>query len=133
MWEPERYFPSCAHANRECYDESGRRMFSGPSTGGHNAGATRSAKVTTQERERLMNGKCMPSMVFLASLILSNVCGGANADKVQIDCGDLKEPVSPYVYGQFIEHLGRCIYGGIWAEMLEDRKFYFPVDGKRSG
>jgi len=24
-------------------------------------------------------------------------------------------------------HLGRCIYGGIWAEMLEDRRFYFPV------
>ena len=36
------------------------------------------------------------------------------------------EPISPYIYGQFIEHLGRCIYGGIWAEMLEDRKFYFP-------
>lgn len=34
------------------------------------------------------------------------------------------EPVSPLIYGQFIEHLGRCIYGGIWAEMLEDRKFY---------
>ncbi|MHC4159334.1 MAG: alpha-L-arabinofuranosidase C-terminal domain-containing protein, partial [Planctomycetota bacterium] len=37
------------------------------------------------------------------------------------------EPISKYIYGQFIEHLGRCIYGGIWAEMLEDRKFYFPV------
>lgn len=37
------------------------------------------------------------------------------------------EPISPYIYGQFIEHLGRCIYGGIWAEMLEDRKFYFAV------
>ena len=37
------------------------------------------------------------------------------------------EAISPYIYGQFIEHLGRCIYGGIWAEMLEDRKFYFPV------
>jgi len=24
-------------------------------------------------------------------------------------------------HSQFIEHLGRCIYGGIWAEMLEDR------------
>jgi alpha-L-arabinofuranosidase len=23
--------------------------------------------------------------------------------------------------------MGRCIYGGIWAEMLEDRKFWFPV------
>jgi len=36
-------------------------------------------------------------------------------------------PINPFIYGQFIEHLGRCIYGGIWAEMLEDRKFYFPV------
>jgi alpha-N-arabinofuranosidase len=36
-------------------------------------------------------------------------------------------PISPYIFGQFIEHLGRCIYGGIWAEMLEDRKFFFPV------
>jgi alpha-N-arabinofuranosidase len=23
--------------------------------------------------------------------------------------------------------MGRCIYGGIWAEMLEDRKFHFPI------
>lgn len=36
-------------------------------------------------------------------------------------------PVSPYIYGQFIEHLGRCIYQGIWAEMLEDRKFYYAL------
>ncbi len=38
-----------------------------------------------------------------------------------------REPISPLVYGQFIEHLGRCIYGGLWAEMLEDRKFFFPI------
>ena len=37
------------------------------------------------------------------------------------------DTISKYVYGQFAEHLGRCIYGGIWAEMLEDRKFYYPV------
>jgi len=36
-------------------------------------------------------------------------------------------PIQPFVFGQFIEHMGRCIYGGIWAEMLEDRKFYFPI------
>jgi len=47
--------------------------------------------------------------------------------RVTIDAGDTGEPVSKYIYGQFIEHLGRCIYGGIWAEMLEDRKFYYPV------
>ena len=39
--------------------------------------------------------------------------------------------MSKYIYGQFIEHLGRCIYGGIWAEMLEDRKFFYPVGGRR--
>jgi len=43
-----------------------------------------------------------------------------------------KEPMSPYIYGQFIEHLGRCIYGGIWAEMLEDRKFFYPVASRLS-
>ena len=47
--------------------------------------------------------------------------------RVTIDARDTGEPVSKYIYGQFIEHLGRCIYGGIWAEMLEDRKFYYPV------
>jgi alpha-N-arabinofuranosidase len=47
--------------------------------------------------------------------------------RVSIDAAQKGEPISPYIYGQFIEHLGRCIYGGIWAEMLEDRKFYFPV------
>ncbi|MHC4744707.1 MAG: hypothetical protein ACYS8Z_22560 [Planctomycetota bacterium] len=47
--------------------------------------------------------------------------------EVAIDAADTFEPISEYVYGQFIEHLGRCIYGGIWAEMLEDRKFYYSV------
>ena len=46
---------------------------------------------------------------------------------VKINVNKTKEPISKYIYGQFIEHLGRCIYGGIWAEMLEDRKFYYPV------
>ncbi len=46
---------------------------------------------------------------------------------IVVDAGKTGEPVSKYIYGQFIEHLGRCIYGGIWAEMLQDRKFFDPV------
>jgi alpha-N-arabinofuranosidase len=41
---------------------------------------------------------------------------------------DLSRPgpaISPYLYGQFTEHLGRCIHDGIWAEKLWDRKFLF--------
>ncbi|MBP8128491.1 MAG: alpha-L-arabinofuranosidase [Candidatus Hydrogenedentes bacterium] len=40
--------------------------------------------------------------------------------------------ISKYLYGQFIEHLGRCIYGGIWAEMLEDRKFFYGIGEEES-
>jgi len=47
--------------------------------------------------------------------------------QISLDAAKIGEPISKYVYGQFIEHLGRCIYGGIWAEMLDDRKFYWPV------
>ena len=52
---------------------------------------------------------------------------GAAVAEVTVDAAQPGPPISKYIYGQFTEHLGRCIYGGIWAEMLEDRKFYFPV------
>jgi len=51
---------------------------------------------------------------------------------VRIDAHSPGEPISPLIYSQFIEHLGRCIYGGIWAEMLEDRKFFEPVGQEAS-
>jgi len=50
--------------------------------------------------------------------------------RVRVDAATVGAPISPYIYGQFIEHLGRSIYGGLWAEMLEDRKFYYPVTGE---
>jgi len=49
------------------------------------------------------------------------------APKAVISADKTLTPMSEYIYGQFIEHLGRCIYQGIWAEMLEDRKFFWPV------
>ncbi|HUT29678.1 MAG TPA: alpha-L-arabinofuranosidase C-terminal domain-containing protein [Sedimentisphaerales bacterium] len=70
----------------------------------------------------------------LVVLVSIGICAAAGGDEasvqrsvVTIEAGKIGEPVSPYIYGQFIEHLGRCIYGGIWAEMLEDRKFYYPI------
>ncbi len=47
--------------------------------------------------------------------------------EVILDLSNTGDEINPFIYGQFIEHLGRCVYGGIWAEMLEDRKFYFPI------
>src|SRR6476469_6611432 len=48
-------------------------------------------------------------------------------DKLYIDASKTGAPISKYVYGQFVEHLGRSVYGGLWAEMLEDRKFARPI------
>jgi alpha-N-arabinofuranosidase len=53
--------------------------------------------------------------------------GEVPVPKVVVRADVLGHPMSENIYSQFIEHLGRCIYGGIWAEMLEDRKFYHPV------
>jgi len=50
---------------------------------------------------------------------------------VTIDASKTRAPMPDLIYGQFIEHLGRCIYGGIWAEMIEDRKFYSAVGETR--
>ena len=50
---------------------------------------------------------------------------------VVIQAGNTLEPMPDLIYGQFIEHLGKSIYGGIWAEMLEDRKFYSAIGETR--
>lgn len=44
---------------------------------------------------------------------------------ISIDINKKNDPISVFIYGQFIEHLGKCIYGGIWAEVIDDRKFYY--------
>jgi len=52
--------------------------------------------------------------------------------KVTIDTQQTSAPVSKYLYGQFIEHIGSTMYSSLWAEMLDDRKFYFPVTPKKA-
>jgi alpha-N-arabinofuranosidase len=79
-----------------------------------------------------MSGHRYLSIVLL--LLIAHTARTANATAptadaitVTIDATKVGPKISPFIYGQFIEHLGRCVYGGIWAEMLEDRKFYYPI------
>jgi alpha-N-arabinofuranosidase len=44
-----------------------------------------------------------------------------------IDAGKTYAPISPSIYGMFVEHIHNIINSGMWAEMLDDRKFYHPV------
>ncbi|HEV2484924.1 MAG TPA: alpha-L-arabinofuranosidase C-terminal domain-containing protein [Terracidiphilus sp.] len=56
-----------------------------------------------------------------------NAATKAQELKVSIDTQQTARPVSPYEYGMFIEHIGSLIYHSLWSEMLDDRKFYFPI------
>jgi alpha-N-arabinofuranosidase len=44
-----------------------------------------------------------------------------------INAGKTFAPINPNLYGMFIEHAGGLVYNGMWAEMLDDRKFYYPI------
>jgi len=65
--------------------------------------------------------------ISIVLLIQCNQLDNENVSIVKIDISKKGDPIEKYIYGQFIEHLGRCIYGGIWAEIIEDRKFYYPI------
>jgi len=36
--------------------------------------------------------------------------------EVEVDAGAVIGEIHPHVYGHFVEHLERCVYGGIWSE-----------------
>jgi alpha-N-arabinofuranosidase len=46
---------------------------------------------------------------------------------VTIDARQTATPTSKYEVGMFNEHIGPLIYRSLWSEMLDDRKFYFPI------
>jgi len=46
---------------------------------------------------------------------------------VAIYASKTSAPISKNIYGQFLEHGGDIVNTGVWAELLADRKFYYPV------
>jgi len=68
------------------------------------------------------------SAVLLALLGLSMVSSAQTRTvNVAIDTSKTGAPISKYLYGQFLEHGGDIVNTGVWAELLADRKFYYPV------
>jgi len=51
---------------------------------------------------------------------------------VSIDAARTGPPISPLLYGKFTELLGNMYEKGVWAEMLSDRKFFYPVDSSET-
>lgn len=51
---------------------------------------------------------------------------------VNVNAQQTAEPVSKYEFGMFIEHIGPLIYRSLWSEMLDDRKFSFPISSAQT-
>ena len=71
-------------------------------------------------------------VVWTIALNAQNFSAPAKRISVSIDAGKTAPPISPYIYGQFIEHIGDLINRSLWAEMLDDRKFYNNINSKLS-
>ncbi|HEX6510597.1 MAG TPA: alpha-L-arabinofuranosidase C-terminal domain-containing protein [Chloroflexota bacterium] len=66
------------------------------------------------------------SRMFIGSLLVA-IVARAEPLAVTIDARQTSDPVTQYEYGMFIEPIGGLIARTLWAEMLDDRKFYYPV------
>ena len=68
-------------------------------------------------------------VVLLAGLVLSSFSLALTQPvHATIDATRIRAPISKYIYGQFLEHIGGIVNNNIWAEMLDDRKFYYPIN-----
>src|SRR5579872_534274 len=67
---------------------------------------------------------------FLAILSISptwSAPGSAGSEKpetsIEVESGEVTGEVHPFLFGQFMEHEHKTIQGGLWAELLRNRKF----------
>jgi alpha-L-arabinofuranosidase len=68
--------------------------------------------------------------VGLASALPLRAAAAAAAISAAVDASKTGHPLSDYMYGGFIEHIGNLISYSYWSEVLDDRKFFYPVDSK---
>jgi len=71
-------------------------------------------------------------MLGVAAVLPSGMASAASASKISatINAAKTGEPITKYMYGGFIEHLGNLINYSYWSEVLDDRKFYHAVNSQ---
>ncbi|HUA26044.1 MAG TPA: hypothetical protein VMA54_18085 [Steroidobacteraceae bacterium] len=71
--------------------------------------------------------KASLAITLTSALPAAAAAGGPSA---VVDAAKRGHPISEYMYGGFIEHIGNLIYYSLWSEVLDDRKFYHTVDSR---
>jgi alpha-N-arabinofuranosidase len=90
--------------------------------------------MTTRHRPTVALLRSISALALCVSVAAASAATGAGADsrrvRATIDASKTSAPISKYVYGQFLEHIGGIVNKGLWAEMLDDRTFFYPVVDK---
>lgn len=69
--------------------------------------------------------------LLIPFLLLINIASAQKTPEKRtaiVNAAKIGAPIDPYVYGMFSELLFNMFEQGAWAEMLSDRKFFYPVD-----
>src|SRR5580698_10718141 len=67
------------------------------------------------------------ALLLSAAAMSSSAFSQSHPISATIDASKTNAPISKNIYGQFLEHGGDIVNTGVWAEMLVDRKFFYPV------
>src|SRR5215472_16200751 len=69
------------------------------------------------------------ALLMCSTLAISAQTQPPPPDRIMVTVNAQKtlDAVPKYEYGMFIEHIRDIMYRGLWSEMLDDRKFYFPI------
>jgi alpha-N-arabinofuranosidase len=83
--------------------------------------------VTVSVRPNLAKTACIILFVLAAAAAVAQAPASSQPVSAGVDASKTGPVISPYVYGQFVEHAGGLVYAGLWSEMLDDRKFFYAV------
>jgi alpha-L-arabinofuranosidase len=75
-------------------------------------------------------GALESSLALVLASALSERAAAASGISAVVDAGATGHPLSEYMFGGFIEHIGNLINYSFWSEVLDDRKFYHTVDSR---
>jgi len=81
-------------------------------------------------RSKLNVFLAVPSVLAILLILSGRSLAQTKEVNVVIDASKIGAPISRHIYGQFLEHGGDIVNSGVWAELLADRKFFYPVGSK---
>src|SRR5690625_7304416 len=83
--------------------------------------------LSLSRRDLLVGSATLATAAWISTTLAASSSSGSRA---MIQAQNTRAPISPMIYGGFIEHIGNLINHSLWSETLDDRKFYFGVLAK---